>query len=334
MIAYVFPGQGSQYVGMAKEFAEAFPRAKAMMQEADDLLHIHLSKVMLEGPEETLRQTDFTQPAIFLHSMIALECESMSDHAEFSQPQAAAGHSLGEYTALTAAGALDFRDALQLVHLRGTLMAEAGRRSTGTMAAIIGMENMALAKMCEEVETETGSIVRPANFNSPGQIVISGSNFGVQEVMRRAKAVGVRIAKELPVSGAFHSPLMQYAADGLREALQSTEFSETGIPVFSNVTAEPVGDAEDIRRLLVEQLTSPVLWEQSVRNMYDFGIREFIEYGPGKVLQGLITRTISRCQSSRRGTPRCFSRLKDKCPTYHPLPLPWNPKSLTAALRR
>ena len=298
MIAYVFPGQGSQYSGMAKEFSEAFPRAKAMMQEADDLLHIHLSKTMLEGPEDLLRQTEYTQPAIFLHSMIALECE------EAPEPQAAAGHSLGEYTALTAAGALEFNDALQLVYLRGTLMAEAGKRSSGTMAAIIGMEASVLSKLCEEVEANSGSIVRPANFNSPGQIVISGSNFGVSEVMRQAKAAGVRIAKELPVSGAFHSPLMQYAADGLREALQSTEIAEPSIPVFSNVTAEPVEDPEDIRRLLVEQLTSPVRWEQSVKNMYDFGIREFIEYGPGKVLQGLITRTVSNVKVSGAEKPK------------------------------
>ncbi len=304
MIAYVFPGQGSQYVGMAKEFAAEFPRAKAMMEEADDLLHIHLSRTMLEGPEETLRQTDFTQPAIFLHSMIAFECD------ESPAPQASAGHSLGEYTALTAAGALQLKDALELVHLRGKLMAEAGRRASGTMAAIIGMENSALATLCEEVETAWGSasspaIVSPANFNSPGQIVISGSNFAVQEVMRRAKAAGVRIAKELPVSGAFHSPLMQFAADGLREALQSAEITEPSIPVFSNVTAEPVGNAENIRHLLVEQLTSPVLWEQSVRNMYDFGVREFIEYGPGKVLQGLISRTVSdvKTRGVERPTP-------------------------------
>jgi [acyl-carrier-protein] S-malonyltransferase len=298
MIAYVFPGQGSQYPGMAKEFAEAFPRAKAMMQEADDLLHIHLSKTMLEGPEDLLRQTEYTQPAIFLHSMIALNCD------EAPEPLAAAGHSLGEYTALTAAGALEFNDALQLVYLRGTLMAEAGKRFSGTMAAIIGMEAAALSKLCAEVEANSGSIVRPANFNSPGQIVISGSNFGVSEVMRQAKAAGVRIAKELPVSGAFHSPLMQYAADGLREALQSTDIREPSIPVFSNVTAEPVEDPEDIRRLLVEQLTSPVRWEESVKNMYDFGIREFIEFGPGKVLQGLIGRTISNVKVSGIEKPR------------------------------
>ncbi|HEY3874377.1 MAG TPA: ACP S-malonyltransferase, partial [Candidatus Kapabacteria bacterium] len=160
MIAYLFPGQGSQYPGMAKEFAEAFPQAKAMMQEADDLLHIHLSKAMLEGPEDVLRQTDFTQPAIFLHSMIALRFSE-----DLGTPNAMAGHSLGEYTALTAAGALTFNDALQLVQLRGTLMAEAGKRSSGTMAAIIGMDANVLTALCENVERETSSIVRPANYN-------------------------------------------------------------------------------------------------------------------------------------------------------------------------
>jgi [acyl-carrier-protein] S-malonyltransferase len=299
MIAHVFPGQGSQYPGMGREFAEAFPSAKAMMQEADDLLHIHLSKTMLEGPEEILRQTEFTQPAIFLHSMIALKNDD-----EYAAPQAVAGHSLGEYTALTAANALKFNDALQLVHLRGTLMAEAGKRSSGTMAAIIGMDAKVLTVLCEDVEKETSNIVRPANFNSPGQIVISGSNAGVQEVIRRAKAAGVRIAKELPVSGAFHSPLMQYAADGLREALQSTKISEPSIPVFSNVTSEPVSDPEEIRSLLVQQLTSPVRWEESVKNMYDFGVTEFIEYGPGKVLQGLIGRTLSNVKTSGVEKPK------------------------------
>ena len=302
MIAHVFPGQGSQYPGMAKEFAEAFPSALAMMEEADDLLHINLKRAMLEGPEDVLRQTDFTQPAIFLHSIIALK------HDENIQtPQATAGHSLGEYTALCAAGALEFKDALQLVHLRGKLMAEAGRRSTGTMAAIVGMDATKLAALCEEVEAQSSSVVRPANFNSPGQIVISGAMFGVHEVMRRAKESGVRIAKELTVSGAFHSPLMQYAADGLKEALQSTEITEPSIPVFSNVTAEPVKDIDDIRRLLVEQLTAPVRWEESVKNMYDFGIREFVEYGPGKVLQGLISRTLTNVKVTGFEKPKAVA---------------------------
>ncbi|MDP4200667.1 MAG: ACP S-malonyltransferase [Bacteroidota bacterium] len=302
MIAHIFPGQGSQYPGMVKEFAEAFPAARARLQEADDLLHINLSRAMLEGPEDVLRQTDYTQPAIFLHSIIALEFDE-----ERAPAQAMAGHSLGEYTALCAAGGLEFRDALSLVHLRGQLMAEAGRRKSGTMAAIIGMDANKLTAICETVESELETVVRPANFNSPGQIVISGTGQGVQEVMRRAKAEGVRIAKELSVSGAFHSPLMQYAADGLQEALASTDITSPDVPVFSNVSAEPVEDAEDIRRLLIEQLTAPVLWEQSVKNMYDFGIREFVEYGPGKVLQGLITRTLTNVKVTGVEKPKAVA---------------------------
>lgn len=287
MIAHLFPGQGSQYVGMAKEFYEAHSRARELMLAADDILHVHLSRTMLEGPEEQLRQTDYTQPAIFLHSMIAWQL-----HEEKQAPQAMAGHSLGEYTALCAAGAMKFEEALKLVHLRGTLMAEAGRRATGTMAAIVGMEDAKLTQECKEVEQALNTVVRPANFNSPGQIVISGSVFGVHEVIRRAKDEGVRIAKELQVSGAFHSPLMQYAADGLKEALADAQISEPTVPVFSNVTAEPVRSAGDIRELLVEQLTAPVRWEETIKNLYDFGIREFVEYGPGKVLQGLVSRTL------------------------------------------
>jgi [acyl-carrier-protein] S-malonyltransferase len=287
MIAYIFPGQGSQYVGMAKEFAE-IPGAKELIQHSDELLHAHLSKAMFDGPEEILRRTDFTQPAIFLHSMLALRFTS--DH----QPaQAYAGHSLGEFSALCSAGAMKFEDALQLVSLRGKLMAEAGKRKPGTMAAIIGMEESMLRDLCNEVEKETGNIVRPANYNSPGQIVVSGSVSGVHEVMKRAKEKGVRIAKELPVSGAFHSPLMQYAADGLKEALASTEITIPAFPVFANVTAEPHGKADSIRELLIEQLTSPVRWEESIKNMNDFGIHEFVEFGPGKVLQGLVSRTLN-----------------------------------------
>lgn len=302
MIAYLFPGQGSQYVGMAKEFVEAFPSARARMEEADDLLHVALSRTMLEGPEDVLRQTDYTQPAIFLHSMIALEHDE-----DKSEADAMAGHSLGEYTALCAAGALDFKSALELVHLRGQLMAEAGRRKTGTMAAIIGMDGARLTTICEEVEAALETVVRPANFNSPGQIVISGAVQGVHEVMRRAKAEGVRIAKELSVSGAFHSPLMQYAADGLKEALASAEIASPAVPVFNNVTAEPVETPEEIRKLLVDQLTSPVLWEQSMKNMYDFGTREFVEYGPGKVLQGLVTRTLTNIKASGVEKPKAVT---------------------------
>lgn len=287
MRGYIFPGQGSQYIGMAKEFA-GVPAAKELMQQADELLHIHLTKTMAEGPEEILRQTDFTQPAIFLHSILALQFTG--DHA---QVQSYAGHSLGEFSALCAAGAMKFEDALKLVHLRGKLMAEAGKRKPGTMAAIIGMDSKALKELCQEIEDTTGNIVRPANYNSPGQIVVSGSVSGVHEAMKQAKEKGARIAKELPVSGAFHSPLMQYAADGLKETLASTPISIPQAPVFGNVTAEPHGEPDSIRELLVEQLTSPVRWEESVKNMYDFGVREFVEFGPGKVLQGLVSRTLN-----------------------------------------
>jgi len=303
MIAYIFPGQGSQHVGMAKEFAE-IPGAKELMQHADELLHVHLTKTMTQGPEEMLRQTDFTQPAIFLHSILALRYAG--DHGK---AQVYAGHSLGEFSALCAAEAMKFEDALLLVHLRGKLMAEAGKRKPGTMAAIIGMEATVLRELCEDVEKETGNIVRPANYNSPGQIVVSGSVNGVHEAMKRAKDKGVRIAKELPVSGAFHSPLMQYAADGLKETLDSIEITEPVKPVFANVTAEPHGEPDSIRSLLVEQLTSPVRWEESVKNMYDFGIREFVEFGPGKVLQGLVSRTLNDANVSGVEKPILEERI-------------------------
>jgi [acyl-carrier-protein] S-malonyltransferase len=272
---------------MASDFYR-LPEAKLMMEEADDILHEPLTKIMLEGPAEVLVQTQYTQPAIFLHSALALKFLEIEN-----PPTAAAGHSLGEFTALYCARVFTFSDALKLVYERGKLMFEAGKRSEGTMAAIIGMENSVLSALCNDVETETGYVVRCANFNSPGQIVISGSPGGVREVMTRAKAQGIRIAKELPVSGAFHSPLMQYAADGLREILDSTTMHEPEFAVFSNVTAEPHTDLKSIRSLLVEQLTAPVRWMDLVRNMYDSGIRDYSEIGPGKVLQGLISRTVN-----------------------------------------
>lgn len=287
MVAFIFPGQGSQYAGMAKSFADRLPAARELMEKADDILHLPLSRIMLEGPEDVLRQTEHTQPALFLHSAVAL-----AYGGDERTPNAMAGHSLGEFTALYAAGALQFEDALRLVHLRGSLMAEAGRRKPGTMSAIIGMDAATLWGICQGVESEKGEIVRTANFNSPGQIVISGAVAGVHEAMSRAKAAGARMAKELNVSGAFHSPLMQYAADGLKEALDSVTIMQPAMPVFANVTAEQHGAPSDIKTLLVEQLTAPVRWEESVKNMYEFGIREFVEIGAGKVLQGLVGRIV------------------------------------------
>jgi [acyl-carrier-protein] S-malonyltransferase len=272
---------------MAKEFFDRIPDAKLLMQHADDILSTHLTKTMLEGPEDVLKQTNFTQPAIFFHSVLAYKYGGADGNY-----QAVAGHSLGEFSALYASDVFSFEDALRLVHLRGTLMAEAGKRQQGTMAAIIGLDANILTELCKEIESTTGNIVRCANFNSPGQIVVSGSVPGVQEAMKQAKEKGVRIAKELPVSGAFHSPLMQYAADGLKEALDSTTIHDPRVPVFANVTAEPHKDTASIKTSLIEQLTSPVRWEESLKNMYDFGVREFVEIGPGKVLQGLVTRTL------------------------------------------
>lgn len=282
MNAYIFPGQGSQYVGMGKDLCEQFPEVKKIFDEADSVLGFPLSKICFEGPEEELKQTKNTQPAIFLHSVALWTVLKPSDASMV------AGHSLGEYSALVAAESITFSDAVKLVRLRGELMQKAGEEHPGTMAAILGMEPAAVAKACAEAE-EAG-IVQPANFNSPGQIVISGSVDGVRKAMEIAKANGAKRAIELPVSGAFHSPLMQSAKEKLKEALDSAEIRNARIPLYANVTAQPVTDADEIRRLLFEQVTSPVRWEESVVNMTAAGAVRFTEIGPGKVLQGLVKK--------------------------------------------
>lgn len=281
-IAFVFPGQGSQYVGMGKDLYEQVPEARQQFDQADSLLGFSLSKICFEGPEEELKQTKNTQPAIFLHSMVAVSLYR-GEHAAM-----AAGHSLGEYSALVYAGALTFEDGLRLVRLRGELMQQAGIEQPGTMAAVVGLEPNAVDEVCG-IASQSG-IVQAANFNSPGQIVISGSVAGVRKAMELAKERGSKLVKELPVSGAFHSPLMEFAGNGLRSALQKTSFKDAAIPVYANVTARPVQKAEEIRRLLYEQLTKPVRWEESVTNMALAGAATFVEIGPGKVLQGLIKR--------------------------------------------
>lgn len=280
--AWVFPGQGSQYVGMAGDCAQHDPRAQAMLKQADEILGTDLSRIMLEGPEEELRQTRNTQPAIFLHSMTLISLLGND------RPSMAAGHSLGEYSALVAAGALSFEEGLRLVRLRGELMQQAGERKKGTMAAVIGLDPATVEAICSEAAS--AGIVQPANFNSPGQIVLSGSVPGVKAAMDLAKQRGAKMVKELVVSGAFHSPLMESASEGLHEALQTTHFHDAKIPVYANVTAEPVTNADDIRGLLYRQLTSPVRWEQSVTALHRDGATHFIEIGPGKVLQGLVKR--------------------------------------------
>ena len=282
-IVFIFPGQGAQYVGMARDFFEQDARAREMIEAADRIIGEPLSRVCFEGPEEELRQTRNTQPAIFLHSMVAAV---LLTHIA---PAMVAGHSLGEYSALVVSGALSFEDGLRLVRLRGELMQQAGDHQQGTMAALVGLNPEVTEELCREASA--AGIVQPANFNSPGQIVISGSVEGVRKAMELARARGAKMAKELVVSGAFHSPLMEGARQGLKQALDRTEIQDARIPVYTNVTAEPVTKAAAIRDLLYRQLTSPVRWEQTVRNMVRDGATDFIEVGPGKVLQGLVKRT-------------------------------------------
>ena len=280
--AFVFPGQGSQYVGMGKDLYERVPEARHRFDQADALLGFSLSKICFEGPEEELKQTKNTQPAIFLHSMVA------ANLYRGERATMAAGHSLGEYSALVYAGALTFEDGLRLVRLRGELMQQAGIEQPGTMAAVVGLDPNLVDEVCE-MASHIG-IVQAANFNSPGQIVISGSVTGVRKAMELAKERGAKLVKELPVSGAFHSPLMEFAGSGLKSALENTSITDASIPVYANVTAQPVQHAEEIRRLLYEQLTQPVRWEETITNMALAGAGIFVEIGPGKVLQGLIKR--------------------------------------------
>jgi [acyl-carrier-protein] S-malonyltransferase len=289
-IVFIFPGQGAQYVGMARDFFEQDARARAMMESADRIIGAPLSRICFEGPEEELRQTRNTQPAIFLHSMVAA---GLLTHVT---PAMVAGHSLGEYSALVVSGALSFEDGLRLVRLRGELMQQAGEQQPGTMAALVGLSPEVTEKLCREASA--AGIVQPANFNSPGQIVISGSVEGVRKAMELARTRGAKMAKELVVSGAFHSPLMESARRGLKEALDGTAIRDARIPVYANVTAEPVTEAAAIRDLLYRQLTSPVRWEQTVHNMLRDGATDFVEIGPGKVLQGLVKRTDSSVQTA------------------------------------
>lgn len=288
--AFVFPGQGSQYVGMGKDFFEADDDSRKLFRHADEVLGFSLSKICFEGPEEELKQTRNTQPAIFLHSVVVFN-KLTRKNADM-----VGGHSLGEYSALVAAGAMTFDDGLKLVRLRGELMQKAGAEQKGTMAAVVGLLPEAVEELCREAAS--AGIVQPANFNSPGQIVISGSAEGVRKGMELAKARGAKLVKELVVSGAFHSPLMASARDGLKKKLDETTIVDATITVYANVTAEPVTKAEDIRDLLFRQLTNPVRWEETVIHMVRDGADSFIEVGPGKVLQGLAKRIAANAQAS------------------------------------
>ena len=280
--AFIFPGQGSQYVGMGKDLYEGSAAAKVLFDKADETLGFSISRICFEGPEEELKQTKHTQPAIFLHSIVLFHL------IHKKQFEMTAGHSLGEYSALVAAGALTFEDGLKLVQLRGELMQQAGIEHPGTMAAIVGLDSKSINELC--IEASVDGVVQAANFNSPGQIVVSGSSQGVRKVMELAKTRGAKIVKELPVSGAFHSRLMESAQAELKTALDKTKIHDTAIPVYANVTARPMHSADEIRSLLIRQLTSPVRWEESVFSMITDGAATFVEIGPGKVLQGLVKR--------------------------------------------
>jgi [acyl-carrier-protein] S-malonyltransferase len=283
--AILFPGQGSQKVGMGAEHAQNNPIFKKRLEQADNVLGYSLSEIMFNGPDELLRQTEYTQPAIFLHSVALFETLDL-------KPDMVAGHSLGEFSALVASKALDFEDAILLVSNRGKLMQLAGKQNPGTMAAVIGMEDEIVENVCFDATTDMSNIVVPANYNSPGQLVISGHESAIDKAMEGLKQLGCKIAKKLPVSGAFHSPLMQPAFDGLREQLETIKMHKPICPVYSNYTARATTNPEQLRNNVLSQLLNPVLWTQTLHQMNEDGATEFIEVGPGNVLQGLVKRTL------------------------------------------
>lgn len=280
MKVFMFPGQGSQFPGMAKELYETNPTAREMFDRANEILGFDITEIMFDGTAEDLKQTKVTQPAVFLHSVILAKCSP-----DF-KPDMVAGHSLGEFSALTAAGALDFEDGLRLVSIRAHAMQKACEANPGTMAAILALPAETIEAVCAEVD----GIVVPANYNCEGQIVISGAVDAVAEASERLKAAGAKRALILPVGGAFHSPLMQPAAEELAAGIESVEFKTPVCPVYQNVTALPTTDPAEIKKNLLAQLTAPVRWTQSVMNMVADGAASFTESGPGKVLQGLVSK--------------------------------------------
>ncbi len=282
--AYVFPGQGSQYPGMGKTHYDNNAFAKRIFDQANEILGFRISDLMFHGTEEDLRQTDVTQPAIFLHSVIAFKC------IENPTPHMVAGHSLGEFSALSVNSTLSFEDALRLVSIRAKAMQKACLSVPSTMAAVLGLEDDTAEAICRSIQDETGEVVVPANYNCPGQLVISGTIKGIEIACERMKTAGARRALVLPVGGAFHSPLMAPAKDELALAIQQTDFHRGVCPVYQNVVAKGVTDPDEIRQNLVDQLTGPVRWTQSVLSMISDGAEQFTEVGPGKVLQGLISK--------------------------------------------
>lgn len=282
--AFVFPGQGAQFVGMGKDLYETNPLAKELFDTANEVLGFDITSIMFDGTADELKQTKVTQPAVFLHSVISALCMG-----EAFAPDMVAGHSLGEFSALVAAGALTFEDGLRLVHTRALAMQKACEVAPGTMAAIIGLPDTKVEEACAEVSTD-GNVVIPANYNCPGQLVISGNVDAINAACDKLKAEGAKRALPLPVSGAFHSPLMQPAKDELQSAIESTAFNAPKCPVYQNVDAKPYTDPDTIKANLIAQLTSSVRWTATVENMIADGAEDFSECGPGKALQGMIGR--------------------------------------------
>lgn len=278
--AYVFPGQGAQFVGMGKELYESSPRAKELFEKANEILGFRITDLMFNGTDEDLKQTKVTQPAVFLHSVIL--ADSLTE-----KPDMVAGHSLGEFSALVASGALNFEDGLRLVHARAMAMQKACEATPSTMAAIIGLSDEVVEDICKSIEDE---IVVPANYNSPGQIVISGTMKGVELACAKATEAGAKRALPLKVGGAFHSPIMEPARQELEAAIKATNFSAPICPIYQNVDAKPHTDPEEIKENLIAQLTASVRWTQTMSNMMADECNTYLEIGPGKVLQGLIKK--------------------------------------------
>lgn len=282
--AIIFPGQGSQFPGMGENLYDADPRARNMFEDANDILGFRISDIMFKGSTEDLKQTRVTQPAVFLHSVIAFHT------IHVLKPDMVAGHSLGEFSALVANGSLKFADALRLVAVRANAMQKACELQPSTMAAVLGLEDKLVEEICGKVQQESGEIVVAANYNCPGQLVISGSIRGIELACARLKEAGAKRTLVLPVGGAFHSPLMAPAREELEAAIEKLEFAEPSCPVYQNVLAEAARNPKEIKGNLIAQLTSAVRWRQSVQAMIGAGAKKFTEVGPGKVLQGLVQK--------------------------------------------